>query len=148
MAHCLPALLASFGSRMASTTNRVMKPSEWQQLGLAFRREKALQTKWQPARGAGCARSSTASGGGRKISLDIPFYRTFPQQRRLLLSCPSKTPNPPKSRGPPGSRAEPPLVRMGVCCLRPSRFNTIQISEFRTAILRGDLTIHRATLRY
>src|SRR5271169_2242424 len=64
---------------MASTTNRVMKPSEWQQLGLALRREKALQTKWQPARGAGCARSSTASGGGRKISLDIPFYRTDPQ---------------------------------------------------------------------
>src|SRR5208337_5142575 len=53
-----------------------MKPSEWQQLGVALRREKALQTKWQPARGAGCARSSTASGGGRKISLDIPFYRT------------------------------------------------------------------------
>ena len=60
-----------------------MKPSEWQQPGLALRREKALQTKWQPARGAGCARSSTASGGGRKISLDIPFYRTFPQPRRL-----------------------------------------------------------------
>jgi hypothetical protein len=54
-----------------------MKPSEWEQLGLALRREKAIQTKWQPARGAGCARNSTASGGGRKISLDIPFYRTF-----------------------------------------------------------------------
>jgi hypothetical protein len=63
---------------MASTTDRVMKPSEWEQLGLALRREKALQTKWQPARGAGCARSSTASGGGRKISLDTPFYRTLP----------------------------------------------------------------------
>ena len=61
---------------MASTTDRVMKPTEWEQLGLALRREKAIQTKWQPARGAGCARNSTASGGGRKMSLDIPFYRT------------------------------------------------------------------------
>ena len=42
----------------------------------ALRREKAVQTKWQLARGAGCARNSTASGRGRKMSLDIPFYRT------------------------------------------------------------------------
>ena len=42
----------------------------------ALRREKAAQTKWQLARGAGCARSPTASGRGRKMSLDIPFYRT------------------------------------------------------------------------
>jgi hypothetical protein len=70
---------------MASTTNRVMKPSEWEQLGLALRREKAVQTKWQPARGAGCAGNSTASGGGRRMSLDIPFYRTFPPLRRLRL---------------------------------------------------------------
>jgi hypothetical protein len=73
---------------MASTTNRVMKLTEWEQLGLALRREKAVQTKWRPARGAGCARSSTASGEGRKISLDIPFYRTFPPPRRRLLSSP------------------------------------------------------------
>src|ERR1035438_2820849 len=46
---------------------------------------KAVQTKRQPARGrAGCARNSTASGEGRKMSLDIPFYRTFPQRRRRL----------------------------------------------------------------
>ena len=36
---------------MASTKNRVMKPSEWEQLGLALRRQKAVQTKWQRARG-------------------------------------------------------------------------------------------------
>src|ERR1022692_3735975 len=48
---------------------------------------KAVQTKRQPARGrAGCARNSTASGEGRKMSLDIPFYRTLrsekPSRRR------------------------------------------------------------------
>ncbi len=42
----------------------------------ALRREKAVQTKWQLARGAGCARNSTASGRGGKMSLDIPSYRT------------------------------------------------------------------------
>jgi hypothetical protein len=36
---------------------------------------KAVQTNRQSA-GAGCARNSAASGGGRKMSLDIPFYRT------------------------------------------------------------------------
>ena len=48
----------------------------------ALRREKAVQTKWQLARGAGCARNSTASGRGRKMSLDIPFYRTFPDKQQ------------------------------------------------------------------
>jgi len=76
-----PALLASFRSRMASTTIRVMKPSECEQLGLTLRREKAIQTKWQSGEGAGCRRNSTVSGGGRRMSLDIPFYRTFPQPR-------------------------------------------------------------------
>jgi len=71
-----PALLASFRSRMASTTIRVMKPSECEQLGLTLRREKAIQTKWQSGEGAGCRRNSTVSGGGRRMSLDIPFYRT------------------------------------------------------------------------
>src|ERR1035438_3993204 len=53
---------------------------------------KAVQTKRQPARGrAGCARNSTASGEGRKMSLDIPFYRTFPPPRRLLDSSKIQT---------------------------------------------------------
>ena len=33
----------------------------------------------QPEQGAGCARKSTASGRGREMPLDIPFYRTFPR---------------------------------------------------------------------
>jgi hypothetical protein len=70
---------------MASTTIRVMKPSECEQLGLTLRREKAIQTKWQSGEGAGCRRNSTVSGGGRSVSLDIPFYRTFPQLRRLRV---------------------------------------------------------------
>src|SRR5271169_5871896 len=85
-----PALLASFRSRMASTTIRVMKPSECEQLGLTLRREKAIQTKWQSGEGAGCRRNSTVSGGGRRMSLDIPFYRTFPQPvfvRRSASTC-------------------------------------------------------------
>src|SRR6516162_11589233 len=47
---------------------------------------------------------------GSSSALGNPYptrVSTFPQQRRLLLSCPSKTPNPTKSRGPPDSRAEP-----------------------------------------
>jgi len=99
LALCLPALLASFRSRMASTTNRVMKQREWEQLGLGLRREKAVQTKWQPARGAGCARSSTASGGGRKMSLDIPFYRT--SHRSFSSSGAKALPGPRLSSGKP-----------------------------------------------
>src|SRR6516225_11701127 len=43
----------------------------------------------------------------RRLKTRTTRVPTFPQQRRLLLSCPSKTPNPPKSRCPPDSRAEP-----------------------------------------
>jgi len=35
--------------------------------------------------GAGWARNSTASGRGGSMPLDIPFYRTFPQRRRLQV---------------------------------------------------------------
>src|ERR1035441_3723479 len=48
---------------------------------------KAVQAKRQPARGrAGCARNSTASGEGRKMSLDIPFYRTIPDRKSTRLN--------------------------------------------------------------
>ena len=73
---------------------------KWEQLDLALRREKAIQTKWQPARGAGCARSSTASGGGKYLltspSIGLPTMRLLDSVPGLRLgpqvpSCPFST---------------------------------------------------------
>ena len=62
---------------MASTPNRGMKLTEWEQLGLALRREKAVQTKWQPVRGLDVREIPTRPAEGEECLLTSPSIGHF-----------------------------------------------------------------------
>ena len=82
MVGALPTdLLASFRSRIASTSSCHETPTMGTiRSGLAAKkrsRRSALRSAQATRAGARCARNSTASSRGRRVPLDIPFYRTF-----------------------------------------------------------------------
>ena len=81
MVGALPTdLLASFRSRIASTPSCHETPTMGTiRSGLAAKkrsRRSALRSAQATRAGAGCARNSTASSRGKRVPLDIPFYRT------------------------------------------------------------------------
>ena len=104
MVGALPTdLLASFRSRIASTSLCHETPTMGTiRSGLAAKkrsRRSALRSAQATRAGAGCARNSTASSRGRRVPLDIPFYRTFPQPRRRRVPFTPKS-EPAKIEGP------------------------------------------------
>jgi hypothetical protein len=77
--------LLRFRNRRAASAHRAMKQlEEANHLGSPLRGgAKAVETKSSPSvEGLDARRTFVVSGGGRKMSLDIPFHRTFPQLRR------------------------------------------------------------------
>jgi len=63
--------------------HRVMKPSAGRPCALACCSRRKSNPDEVAIGGGWMYENSAASDGGRKMSLDIPFYRTFPPSRRL-----------------------------------------------------------------
>ena len=61
---------------MASTTNRVMKPSEWEQLGLHSAAKKRSRRSGNSRGGLDVREILPHPADGEECLIDIPFYRT------------------------------------------------------------------------